>query len=910
MTEQKPMCNSLPGVGLLPAIATMLLLAAAAAAGQPAAVDAETDSALRRGEQLLLEGAYGAAAEVLRRVDGFDRARGTIGASRALAAMGNYLEAKRVCEDLIDGDYAGFPLVSTQLAEVHRLTGESARALEIMDAVIEGLGPRGTPVRGLVQAAGLLRFTGRRAESLPLLEEAVARYDSGMVFSSADVAMVALASWMLERHHDANSLFQEAVRADPRNLEAHALWGDLFLEKYNEGEAENSYQDALEINSRHGPALVGLARVNGDEASLRRALAVNPNSASALEAYGRLLQSANRMEEATEYFSRALERNPEALGVYSALAARAVMEDRLADFERHAARVEAFSPGNPVFPADVAEYLGANYRFAEAVEYARGAIAADPAYWRGYTLLGGNLIRLGEEEEGRANLEIGFDNDPFNVLSSNLLTVFDTLDEYATRESEHFLVRLSSRDADILWPYLEPLLEEAWDEMTAKWRFEPEYPVLIEVFENSRDFAARSVGLPDIGPLVGICFGKVITLISPATLSANWQEIAWHEFSHVITLQMTGNRIPRWLSEGVSVWEEQQGRPYWGRRQGLDLVRAADNDQYLPVAELNAAFSGARSNADLGFAYFQSYLVVDYIEQTYGFEKLRELVLQYAEMKSDEARIREVFGLGLDEFNSGFRAWIRSRVAEINIHVHREDAPDEGEGHGHGVRENSSAILSELYNSESLKQYMNSRLEQNPRDFMAHLQLGIVLFKEEDFAAAKQSLAAAHELLPSYSGYPSPALVMSQIYEREGNREQRHHWLEILLENSQHDAQAALVLAEAALDGGNHQRAAVYIDRALQVDPYQSEAHVLRARLADGVGDTAMAVAEYEILLQLEIDDPVAAGTDLAEAYLRDGQSAAAKRQVLRALETAPSYVRAQRVLLDSLDGSPAAAGN
>ena len=101
--------------------------------------------------------------------------------------------------------------------------------------------------------------------------------------------------------------------------------------------------------------------------------------------------------------------------------------------------------------------------------------------------------------------------------------MYDTLDSYVTVESEHFKVNLSEKDGQILWPYLEPLLEESWDTLTAKYGFEPEGPILIQVFENSQDFAVRSVGLPDIGPLVGICFGKVITLISPDTLSANWQ---------------------------------------------------------------------------------------------------------------------------------------------------------------------------------------------------------------------------------------------------------------------------------------------------------------------------------------------------------------------------------------------------
>ena len=89
---------------------------------------------------------------------------------------------------------------------------------------------------------------------------------------------------------------------------------------------------------------------------------------------------------------------------------------------------------------------------------------------------------------------------------------------------------------------------------------------------------------------------------------------------------------------------------------------------------------------------------------------------------------------------------------EINVYAHTEDVPDEGEGHGHGIRENSSAILAELYNNASLKQHMRSRIEENPRDFQAYLQLGIVLFKEEAFEEAKQNLEIAYEMLPSYTG--------------------------------------------------------------------------------------------------------------------------------------------------------------
>ena len=380
----------------------------------------------------------------------------------------------------------------------------------------------------------------------------------------------------------------------------------------------------------------------------------------------------------------------------------------------------------------------------------------------------------------------------------------------------------------------------------------------------------------------------------------------WHEFMHVITLQMTQNRMPRWLSEGISVWEEREGRPYWGRRQGLDLIRAAQEQKLLPIGELNSGFSGARNNADLSFAYFQSYLVVDYITQTYGFQKLVELIYQYGEIKDDAERFRSVFEIGIDDFDAGFRGWIDQRVKEVNVYAHTEDVPDEGDGHGHGIRENSSAILAELYNNASLKQHMRARIEENSRDFQAYLQLGIVLFKEDAFAEAKQYLKTAHEMLPSYTGYPSPALVLAQIYEREGNRQSRLQWLEVLLENLQHDYGAAMVLAEAALEESNFELAAYYLDRAIQVDPYRNDVHELKAQYAEAINDSAAAVTEYEVLMQLEISDPVEARTNLAQAYLDNGQASEAKRNLLYALEQAPSYERAQRLLLRSIEGDGA----
>ena len=77
----------------------------------------------------------------------------------------------------------------------------------------------------------------------------------------------------------------------------------------------------------------------------------------------------------------------------------------------------------------------------------------------------------------------------------------------------------------------------------------------------------RTFGLPGADGLLGVCFGSVITANSPASQGedpSNWEAVLWHEFCHVVTLSKTHNKMPRWLSEGISVYEEEQENPTWG----------------------------------------------------------------------------------------------------------------------------------------------------------------------------------------------------------------------------------------------------------------------------------------------------------------------------------------------------------
>ena len=92
--------------------------------------------------------------------------------------------------------------------------------------------------------------------------------------------------------------------------------------------------------------------------------------------------------------------------------------------------------------------------------------------------------------------------------------------------------------------------------------------MIVEIFPQKKEFAVRTFGLPGADGLLGVCFGRVITANSPASQGehpSNWEAVLWHEFCHVVTLSKTHNKMPRWLSEGISVYEEGQAGSRLGR---------------------------------------------------------------------------------------------------------------------------------------------------------------------------------------------------------------------------------------------------------------------------------------------------------------------------------------------------------
>ena len=168
-----------------------------------------------------------------------------------------------------------------------------------------------------------------------------------------------------------------------------------------------------------------------------------------------------------------------------------------------------------------------------------------------------------------------------------------------------------------------------------------------------------------IGAL-GACFGRVVTMDSPQgarrRARSRWQATLWHELAHVITLQMSKQRVPRWLTEGISVYEEGKARPEWGREMEVPFAMALERKETLKLKDLNAGFTRPET---IALAYYQASLLVDHIVTTYGQDALRRLLVAYGEGLEGEAALAKGLGASTDELQASFDAAVDKRFAAL-----------------------------------------------------------------------------------------------------------------------------------------------------------------------------------------------------------------------------------------------------
>lgn len=428
-----------------------------------------------------------------------------------------------------------------------------------------------------------------------------------------------------------NGFYHRAQQADPSLPEPALAIGELALDKHDRELAADVFKDLVKQFPTHPEAHFGLARAiaaadpGGSMQALNKTLELNPNHVGAMLYRAEMEMDSERSRQAHVWLERALAINPHSTPAWALKAALASgsLDPRCANQFRSTAL--AHNPLDPQVDYLIGRRLSRKYRFAEAAECQRAALAVDPYFTPAQIQLSQDLLRLGQEEEGWQLCEAAHQSDQYDSLAFNLLQLRDHLRTFETIESEHFVIRMEAREAAVYGPRALRLLESAYAVLGPRYGVELTRPVLVEIFPDPADFAVRTFGVPGVQGFLGVCFGNVITANSPASQGANpsnWEATLWHEFAHVMTLTRTQQRIPRWLSEGLSVYEEVRRDSRWGQPVLPEYRSRILAGKMTPVRELSHVFLQSTSPVDTQFAYYQSYLLVKFIEEQFGHDQL------------------------------------------------------------------------------------------------------------------------------------------------------------------------------------------------------------------------------------------------------------------------------------------------
>ncbi|MBL8850202.1 MAG: tetratricopeptide repeat protein [Planctomycetaceae bacterium] len=495
-----------------------------------------------------------------------------------------------------------------------------------------------------------------------------------------------------------NTLCPEALKDDPRCWQAYALSGGLLLEKYNAAQAETELNRGLAINPSSADILTLLGKLSLSDLKVERAeelagraLDVNPLCLDALLLKADLRLSVGDPPAAREFITQALAVNPADQRIRAREAVCCLLEDgmppeaellelflhldAIADFDatnssRFATILADIAKANPrpgAFLSIVGEALDAQRLFAAAELFYRQSIVVMPQLGAPRANLGMLYMRTGRIEEAGKILDDAFKLDPFHVRVSNMRKVVDVLEGYETVSTDHFLLKCDKADG-LLAKLMSRKLEGFYAELTERYGFEPPARTPFELYASAEGqsahewFSARMVGLPWI-QTIGASTGMIVALASPTHREPyNWAQVVRHEFVHILTLQKTNFQIPHWYTEALAVREEGTAMPdEW---QEL-LLNRAPRGELFNLANLNAGFQRPRDGDDWTLAYCQSALYARYMVERFGDDALTKLLDAYCTTRDTPEAIEQTFGVGIDDFETGYAAFVARLVAEI-----------------------------------------------------------------------------------------------------------------------------------------------------------------------------------------------------------------------------------------------------
>lgn len=944
------------------------------------------DDPLDQARQLLHKGDYAQAEQAFARLvdDDPTDVAAHVGLAEVQLLTGNYAAAEASARKAIELDPAHTPAYGA-LAEILYTVGQYSKADEVATKGIE------TNVRDLRSRLyrALARYDTGQYDVLDASQELdwfVSDFEErGETWSERDWLYGGQGIWLYARYEGesgvARSLVENLINTEhiKKSADLLSMLGWFHVEWYDYPGAKSDFKDALDKNPRHPWAMLGAELVGGDdrqrnpyEQSVPRApqvLSVNPNLVEAHCLHARKLIAADRFDEAADAADRALAVNPNhlaALGYKATALLLAGQRDAVEEITKKA--LEINPKGGDYFWV-LGENVGNKRMTMTSYEYLKRGVDLDPRNTKLLISLGQCEMNLGEDVAAKEHLEAAYARNKANVWTVNYLQLLDAYfgregqpATYVLKTSPHYRFRIHKSEVAWLEEYAIEISERCYEDLAKRYKFEPHNPVTLELFPFHNDFSARTIGLPGL-PAAGACLGRVVATLSPRAKEEmgpfNWGAVLWHEVAHVFAVQQSDEKVPRWFTEGLSTYEEKRhvegwefsGGGGWSSDLRLKTFQYYHLGKLIPLERLNEGFGGD----DIIFYYYYASLIHEFIEKTWSFEKIPQMLTKYAEGKKDPEVFQEVLGIELKEFERRFHAWIRDEylkdirlrpplkdqdVAELERRVRENQEDHEAMGklayHHAANKEIAQARAMGLKcleihpnNVDALvamgRVYMD-RANRSPRkarkcfedaiangggdDYVVRWEFGRLLQEEKDVEGAIEQFEAASRMFPRFAPRNDNVYKrLVDLYEQVGEEDKVVATLERWARIDYGDFPIRMKLAAAYRLRGEDEKAMEVLEEAIWIEPMDVKLHAWLAESYRKKGDLDRAARELSYAVAVtaranEKADPpgrfdhLIAGfwCDIAEIRIEQGRTEDAKEAVDQALFVDPENERAKEL--------------
>jgi tetratricopeptide (TPR) repeat protein len=782
---------------------------------------------LASGRDKLIAGDYKGAIADLRAVTGKDKPAARVLLARAQIATGEYAAAEATITPI--------PSVEAHLVldRLRVLTGRGGDARKDLEQLAKDH-PDDREVRTDLAVARYASgdVTGAKALFDLTVDE---YYKKKLDFKNPDqLYELATAARYTSLVELANDSYRAALKYRPELTAAGIAWADLFLHKYAADLAKETLDDnVFKTNPNEPDAHAAMAAVITETTydlpsvkhHLEAALAVNPLNARALKVRASLEIDSNQWDVANKTLDQVLAVDAEDVEAIAMKATVAWLRDDTQAYEALRQQALAVDPAYAELYRIVARSAVREHRYVAAVDLEKQAIKLKPDFYEAMADAGLGYLRLGMETEGLEWLEKAHKGDGYNVRALNTLRLYDSTipKEYSFDATKNFRIRFHNEEKPALARYVEPTMERAFADMVRRYGFTPKTPVIVELYADKTDYAVRTAGLPDMSVL-GVCFGQVITAMSPQTGDINWGMVLWHELGHVFAIQLSNSRVPRWFTEGLSEYETLMARPDWRRENDADLYTAVLYNTLPSIGALNSEFMQPDTSAVI-VAYYQSAVTVEYLAQTYGFPKIVEALKLYGQGKETPDVIKAITGKTIPELDREFRKYLDIRLAPYA-----------------GTFKLPTRGFDDVTKLEIAA-------DAAPKDARARANVALGYLYAGDADKAGEAAKAALALDPKQ---PIGRYILAEIAVHAQDADRARELFEGLIADGHDSYDIRSRLAQLALDDRNIDEAKKQLCAAKKLDPERSYPYQALSELYAKQGDQPRSLAELEHYVFLE----------------------------------------------------------